>query len=171
MKKFWFFPVAAILLGSCSDSTSSSAKKGEYVSAIAAGEDTDEARLAELKRIEEAEKARLAAVADNITTLSFDKLRHDFGDVLPDTDNTTQFTVTNTGKRPLIVEKVQASCGCTTPKKPEKPIPPGESDVIEVTFHPKPGQKNEIIKTVSVTGNTDPKVNTLTIRAFVKGDE
>ena len=54
------------------------------------------------------------------------------------------------------------------PKKPEGPILPGETDVIEVKFHPKPGQKNEIIKTVTVTANTVEKIHTEEILAFVK---
>ena len=88
--------------------------------------------------------------------------------MLPDSDNTTVFTVTNTGDKPLILEDVSASCGCTMPRKPEKPILPGESDVIEVTFHPKPGQVNEIKKSITVTANTMKKVHMLEIRAFVK---
>ena len=56
--------------------------------------------------------------------MKFDKMNHDFGNVTADTDNKTYFTVTNTGSNPLIIESVKASCGCTTPTKPEKPIMP-----------------------------------------------
>ena len=83
-------------------------------------------------------------------------------------DNVTNFIVTNTGKNPLIIEKVEASCGCTTPEKPEKPILPGKSDKINVVFHPKPGQTGEQNKTVTVTSNTSPRSTLLKIKAFVK---
>ena len=69
--------------------------------------------------------------------MRFDKIVYDYGKIIVDTDNKAFFTVTNTGDKPLIIENVSASCGCTTPKKPEKPIAPGKSDRIEVIFHPK----------------------------------
>ncbi len=94
-------------------------------------------------------------------------MEHDFGKVIEDTDNLTEFLVTNTGDKPLIISNVKASCGCTTPEKPEGPIAPGKSDKIKVKFHPNPDQLNEIQKTVTVTANTDPVISTVTIKAFV----
>ena len=102
------------------------------------------------------------------TTLKFDKLSHDFGTVKEESDNKTIFTVTNTGKFPLIIDDVKASCGCTTPSKPTKPIAPGRSDKIEVVFHPNQGQLNNQSKTVRVMANTNPKETMLKISAFVE---
>ncbi len=102
------------------------------------------------------------------TTLKFNKLSHDFGTVKEETDNKTVFTVTNTGKFPLIIDDVKASCGCTTPSKPTQPIAPGKSDKIEVVFHPNEGQLENQSKTVRVTANTEPKVTKLEISAFVE---
>jgi len=102
------------------------------------------------------------------TTMKFDRMAHDYGKIKADTDNKTSFTVTNTGKNPLIIETVKAACGCTTPKKPEKPIMPGKSDKIEVVFHPKENQLDKQKKTVRVIANTDPPETVLTISAFVE---
>ena len=102
------------------------------------------------------------------TSLKFDKLTHDFGKVKEETDNKTVFRVTNTGKFPLIIDDVKASCGCTTPSKPTKPIAPGKSDKIEVVFHPNEGQLNKQSKTVRVTANTEPQETVLKISAFVE---
>jgi hypothetical protein len=102
------------------------------------------------------------------TTLKFNKLSHDFGKVKEDSDNKTVFRVTNTGKFPLIIDDVKASCGCTTPSKPTKPIAPGKTDKIEVVFHPKEGQLNKQSKTVRVMANTGPKETVLKISAFVE---
>lgn len=140
----------------------------DVVSSIAAGGQSDAELKESLKEFEEAEKKRLEEEKKSSTTLKFDKLRHDFGNVKPDSENTCKFKVTNTGNNLLIISEVSASCGCTTPHKPEQPIPPGGSDYIEVGFHPKPGQLNEIIKTVTVTANTMPKLSEISIRAFVK---
>lgn len=103
-----------------------------------------------------------------MTSLKFNKVKHDFGKVKEDTDNKTVFTVTNTGKFPLDIKDVKASCGCTTPTKPTKPIAPGKSDKIEVVFHPKEGQLKQQTKTVRVTANTEPKETVLTITGFVE---
>lgn len=102
------------------------------------------------------------------TSLKFDKLSHDFGKVKEESDNKTVFKVTNTGKFPLIIDAVKASCGCTTPSKPTEPIAPGKSDKIEVVFHPNVGQLNKQSKTVRVTANTEPKETVLKISAFVE---
>ena len=97
--------------------------RGKEVSSTIAADELSQKELEEsLAKIrqEEEEKERKAKEAQ--TTLEFDKLTHDFGNVKPETPNTTTFRVKNTGTKPLIIENVEASCGCTTPKKPEKPI-------------------------------------------------
>lgn len=166
MKKLVFISITVCTVFACSDAPK--AKKGEIISTIAEGNQSDEELLEELKQIEIEEKKRLAEDAANITTFTFDRLEHDFGDVKADTDNGTEFVVTNTGTKPLVIDNVKASCGCTTPRKPEKPIPPGKSDVIKVNFHPSPEQLNEIRKTITVAANTEPRLSTISVRAFVK---
>ena len=136
------------------------ANQTDYSSTIIADEPTEEDLKKELS---ESELEKLS----NITSMSFDKIVHDYGKVIIDSDNKAIFTVTNTGKKPLIIENVAASCGCTTPKKPEKPIPPGKSDQIEVGFKPRDGQLNEQEKTITVSANTDSKMEVLKIKAFV----
>jgi hypothetical protein len=103
-----------------------------------------------------------------LTTMKFNKMKHDFGKIKADTDNKTSFTVTNTGNYPLVIEEVKASCGCTTPQKPNKPIMPGESDKIKVVFHPKENQLKDQNKTVRVLANTTPSEVVLNLKAFVE---
>ncbi|NDB53329.1 MAG: DUF1573 domain-containing protein [Chitinophagaceae bacterium] len=63
----------------------------------------------------------------------------------------------NVGDKPLIIEGVSASCGCTVPEKPEKPLLPGEEGVIKATFN---GSGTGVIaKQVHVTANTNPTKN------------
>ena len=165
--KITYFFISILLLVSCG-SENSSKKEGKLVSTVVANEENEAELKKELSEVEKEEKERLENEANNITTMSFDKLEHDFGKVKADTDNKTVFYVTNTGKKPLIIEGVSASCGCTTPTKPEQAIQPGKKDKIEVVFHPKPGQLKEQSKTVTVTANTDPKMVVLNIKAFVE---
>jgi len=165
--KITYFFISILLLASCG-SENSSKKEGKLVSTVVANEENEAELKKELSEVEKEEKERLESEASNITTMSFDKMEHDFGKVKADTDNKTVFYVTNTGKKPLIIEGVSASCGCTTPTKPENAIQPGKKDKIEVVFHPKPGQLKEQNKTVTVTANTDPKMVVLNVKAFVE---
>ena len=100
--------------------------------------------------------------------VEFMKETHDYGTIKYGADGSCTFEFKNTGNAPLIISNAKGSCGCTVPVWPKEPIAPGASDVIEVTFSPKPSQKNEIKKTVTVTANTKEKVHKLEIRAFVK---
>jgi Protein of unknown function (DUF1573) len=119
------------------------------------------------KAFQAEEKKRIAREMASATTMTLDKTIHDYGKVKGGSENKTTFKVTNTGKNPLIISKVEASCGCTTPKKPEQPIAPGASDVIEVVFSPKPDQGPEIEKAVTITANTSPAATIVKIKATI----
>ena len=156
-----------VLLASCGESTDNSKK--EYYSAIEATDANQEEYLNENEEgMTQAEK-ELEEANKNVTTLKFDKMLHSFGKIKLQSENDCEFKVTNTGKYPLTISDVQASCGCTTPQKPEKPIPPGKSDVIKVHFKPSSqsvdGQPLE--KTITVTANTDPRLTIIKIQAVV----
>lgn len=161
MKYLFIVCLGVVSLSACSDSDET--HDGEVVSTLAASGTSEEELQASLKEIEAEEKA----LAATTTTMSFDKLTHDFGKIKEDSENNVSFVVTNTGKNPLIIEKVDVSCGCTTANKPEKPIAPGKSDKIEIVFHPKIGQLNDQHKTITVTANTETVVQVLNIKAFV----
>ena len=68
-------------------------------------------------------------------TISFDKTTHDYGTVKNGADGHRMFTVKNTGDKPLIISKVQASCGCTTPEWSQDPIMPGKSAQLKVGYN------------------------------------
>lgn len=163
MKKTLIAISLLTLIASCSQQQDGN---GEVVSAIASDNATEagysESNAEALKKAEKEDKEEAAS----LTSMKFDKEVHDFGKIKTGTDNKCEFRVTNTGKQPLIIYNVGASCGCTTPKKPENPIPPGKSDVIEVNFKPNGPGPSE--KTVTIQGNTDPRVHTVKIKAMVE---
>lgn len=162
MKRFFLSVGILITLVSCT-ATSVNEEKDNSVSVLSEGE--SDAELAAKVRAFEAEQK---ALKESKTTFELDKQVHDFGNVKPESDNSCRFKVTNTGKKPLIIDDVSASCGCTTPHKPEAPILPGQSDYIEVGFHPKPGQVGEITKTVTIKANTEPILTEIQVKALVK---
>ncbi|MFT4205363.1 MAG: DUF1573 domain-containing protein [Chitinophagaceae bacterium] len=65
----------------------------------------------------------------------FKETKHDFGKVKLDHPATNKFVFTNTSNKPLIIETATASCGCTTPEYPKKPILPGKSAEVSATFN------------------------------------
>ncbi len=62
----------------------------------------------------------------------------------------------NTGTKPLVIIDATASCGCTVPQKPEKPILPGELGFIKVVFDSK-GRVGNAYKTITVKSNASPE--------------
>jgi len=166
MKRLTIFILLLPAFSACTNQKNTTDTE-EPKSIVATDESLRELRQS-LSEVEKEEQRELQEALANMTTMSFDKLSHDYGKVTADSDNKTTFRVTNTGKKPLIIEKVSASCGCTTPSKPEKPIPPGKSDEITVVFHPKETQLGQQNKTVTVIANTHPKMEVLNISAMVE---
>ncbi|AZI33280.1 DUF1573 domain-containing protein [Kaistella carnis] len=68
-------------------------------------------------------------------TISFDKTTFDYGTVKVGADGHRFFTVKNTGDKPLIISKVQAACGCTTPEWSQEPIMPGKTAQLKVGYN------------------------------------
>lgn len=103
-----------------------------------------------------------------LTNIKFEEVVHDFGTVPAVSENKHIFKFTNTGREPLIIKDAKASCGCTIPKKPEKPIPPGEEGELEVVFKPKTGQAGTTVnKTVTITANIPGGSTIVKIKADV----
>ena len=77
----------------------------------------------------------------------------DYGQIEKGSDGVRTFEFTNTGSQPLIISKVYSSCGCTIPKKPEAPIPPGEKGEIQVRYNTN--LVGPIRKTITVNSNAE----------------
>jgi len=69
------------------------------------------------------------------TTVQFEKTTHDYGTMQQGAGGNCEFWFTNTGKAPLILSNVAASCGCTVPDWPRGPIAPGTSACIKVKYN------------------------------------
>lgn len=102
----------------------------------------------------------------NPTTMKVDRMEHDFGTITQDKPVVTTFTITNTGKNPLVISSAKGSCGCTVPKVPSAPLAPGASEKIEVSFDPK-GKPGANAKTVTIIANTEPATTILNLKSLV----
>ena len=93
----------------------------------------------------------------------------DYGNIGQDSDGKRFFEFTNMGKEPLIISKIQTSCGCTIPKKPEKPIMPGEKGMIEIDYDTK--RLGGFSKIITIYSNAKTSRKRLRIKGFVKKEK
>lgn len=87
---------------------------------------------------------------------------YDFGIIPQGRPVTYDFRLTNTGKEPLLIAGVTASCGCTTPKWSADPVLPGQKSTITVGYNA--AGEGIFEKSVTITYN-----GTLTKTIFIKG--
>lgn len=107
--------------------------------------------------------------AENYAEIKFDTLRHDFGKFSKeDPIVKCSFGFTNTGTAPLIIHQAFATCGCTVPTWPRKPIKPGERGVIEVTYNGTDKFPGHFQKTVTIRTNGITEVVRLTIEGLME---
>jgi hypothetical protein len=84
--------------------------------------------------------------------IKFNELSFDFGKIKQSVPVNHDFTFTNVSGTPIVIESAIASCGCTTPVKPEGAVPKGKESKINAGFNAaNPGPFNKTI-TVKVAG-------------------
>lgn len=107
------------------------------------------------------------ASAQKKAVISADETSHDFGQIKEaDGKVSTTFVIKNIGEAPLVITRVIASCGCTTPEWTKEPIAPGQTGNIKITYDPK-GRPGPFSKTISVYSNGKTGSFILTIRGEV----
>lgn len=95
------------------------------------------------------------------------KPTHDFGEIAENAGKVTHvFRIKNSGKKPLAIIDVSASCGCTVTNWSKKPILPGKEGEVSVTFDPK-GRPGAFSKSVTVVCSGMKKGFNLRIRGRV----
>lgn len=93
---------------------------------------------------------------------------HDFGKIKEsDGIATCTFKFKNTGSAPLIIQRVQATCGCTTPSYTKEPVLPGKEGSITVNYSAK-GNVGAFEKRLTVFTNVPDEVYILTIKGEVQ---
>ncbi len=106
---------------------------------------------------------RPAPAADG-DVLSLKKEQHDFGKIPQGRPVTHDFEIRNTGSLPLLIEDVQATCGCTSPEWDQAPIGPGKSSRVKVGFNA--AAEGRFSKTITIHYN-EGRVKSLVITGEV----
>ncbi len=99
------------------------------------------------------------------TQIQFSQTQIDMGQLQQGKPQTAIFSFINTGKHPLIIQQVEAGCGCTEPEWPKRPIKPAQVGKIKVTYDAKyPGR---FLKSLKVFCNSDKGIEELLVKGEV----
>lgn len=109
----------------------------------------------------------VANIAAQKAVITFATKTHDFGQITEEGGNVSRvFEFTNTGNAPLVIQRVNASCGCTTPEWTQTPVEPGKKGKITATYNPM-GRPGAFTKEVYVYSNASNEMERLTISGNV----
>tara|TARA_B100001175_G_scaffold295610_1_gene283833 strand:- start:61 stop:492 length:432 start_codon:yes stop_codon:yes gene_type:complete len=90
---------------------------------------------------------------DKTAKINFLTTEIDYGIIEKGSNGVRDFIFTNDGDSPLIITNVKSTCGCTIPKKPNKPILPGETEKIQVKYDTN--RVGFIRKSIMVSSNAE----------------
>ena len=109
----------------------------------------------------------LAGRAQQASTMKFAGDEWDFGHIR-EVDGPVEhtFTFTNSGRVAFVIEKVEVSCGCTTPVFTKTPILPGKRGTVTIKYDPRE-RPGTFIHDIRITSNKGRNNNTLRIRGEV----
>ncbi len=110
---------------------------------------------------------QMEAASKNLTTVELIDSVFNFGSITEGEKVEFSFRFRNTGKFPLVITNVSATCGCTIPEKPEQPIKTGETGFIKVVFNSK-SKSGHQEKSITVSSNSNPAFNDLKLVGEVK---
>ena len=96
----------------------------------------------------------LSAIAQ--PRLSSNKETHNFGQIEWKHPVTVEYTITNTGDKPLVLTNVTTSCACSVADWTKKPIAPGEKGTVSATFDAK--ALGHFEKTIGIYSNAQPSL-------------
>jgi hypothetical protein len=89
----------------------------------------------------------------------------DVGNIPQGKPKTIRFEFTNTSKKPIIIENVAPSCGCTTADYTKTPILPGKKGFVEASYNA--AAAGPFMKTVNVTTSDSKTPKTLSFKGTV----
>ena len=104
-----------------------------------------------------------AAPSGSLTpdNMAFATENHNFGNLAEGPAADFTFTFRNTGKEPIILQKVQPACGCTAADYSKEPILPGKEGYVKASYSTL-GRPGAFTKTIAVMSNAGAKTLTFT---------
>ena len=96
----------------------------------------------------------LTAVAQ--PRISSNKETHNFGQIEWKQPVTVEYSITNTGNKPLVLTNVTTSCACAVAEWTKTPIAPGDKGMVKASFDAKALGRFE--KSVGIYSNASPNL-------------
>ena len=151
MKKYFLFITLPIIIASCD------VKRKDKIA--------DDSKLDSIKLVQQ--KMVQDDAMKNTTTVQMIDSAYNFGTITEGEKVEYSYRFKNTGTNPLVIFEAHASCGCTVPEKPEKPILPGETGFLKVVFN-STGKKGHNEKDITVSANANPAFPILKLSGEIK---
>lgn len=89
----------------------------------------------------------------------------DVGNIPQGKPKLIRFEFTNTSAKPIVIENVAPSCGCTTADYTKTPILPGKKGFVEASYNA--AAAGAFMKTVNVTTSESKTPKTLSFKGVV----
>lgn len=83
---------------------------------------------------------------------------HDFGTLKEGDKAEHVFEFVNTGKKPITIQNVQTTCGCTSPAWSKEPVAPGKKGQVTVNYRTSVGPINRQVTVITDAGNKVLKI-------------
>lgn len=104
--------------------------------------------------------------------LSLAASSYDFGDVpRKGGDLVREFAFTNDGTAPLVILRVITSCSCLKASYTKRPVAPGDSGVIRITYEPHKSEPGAFNKVIQIYSNSAAERDLITVQGNSIGDE
>lgn len=102
------------------------------------------------------------ALLAQVGVLKFKTITHNFETIKEEGGLVTHtFEFENRGRKPIIINSVEASCGCTTPIWTKEPILPMKKGVVKISYNPE-NRPGKFSKTITVKTNVGKQVLRIT---------
>ncbi len=93
----------------------------------------------------------------------FDTEVHDFGNIVLGKAAVHVFNFTNVGDAPIIISKVETTCGCTVSEYTQTPVKKGEKGSVKITITPT-GAAMPFVKSITLSSNARTTTKVLIIK-------
>lgn len=113
------------------------------------------------KKEKEEEKEKKEQIVVDQEVYDFETISESAGKV------TATFKLTNNTKGPVLVTNVRVTCGCTEPVWTKKPIEPGKTGEVQVTYDPE-GRRYPFSKSITIYTTGIPEVIVVKIKGVVE---
>ncbi|MEE4197927.1 MAG: DUF1573 domain-containing protein [Bacteroidales bacterium] len=112
------------------------------------------------------EKKIVVSPGDQLTTVKFDTMYYNFGNMIQGEQVAYTFRFKNTGASDLVVADAYSTCGCTVANYTRQAVPSDQYGSVEVIFD-STGRLGVQYKNIILKMNTHQGDHTLAIRANV----